>query len=229
LAQLLDGVRLAGCDDLIDHLGRLEQTYKRNKRLAPVAFLIERAHGDFVTAIEAILSGFHVVVQDAMRDVMEIEFLLRDFAYEPHRMAEWLEGTDQHRWNRFRPAVLRQRYAARIGIKPEDLPEARDYKAHSLFLHVSPLKGYLGPHGVMTSNDPLLINVCFVEFLEHAGRLVVAAHRLKRLVARHIRGPQGPPRGLKRLDTAYRSAYGLHNIFAAIVEQNAPAPEGDAT
>ena len=46
--------------------------------MSEVAFLIRRAAADYEMAIEAALSGMNTVVFDAMRDVMEIEYLQID-------------------------------------------------------------------------------------------------------------------------------------------------------
>ncbi|HEY0377577.1 MAG TPA: hypothetical protein VGC87_11695 [Pyrinomonadaceae bacterium] len=82
LQKYSSGVRLKGLEQLQSHLIIVEQSFQRNRTLKKVAFLIARAKADFETALEAVLSGLHGVVFDAMRDVMEVEFLLRDFLYE---------------------------------------------------------------------------------------------------------------------------------------------------
>ena len=45
---------------------------------------------DFYTAVEAVLSGFAAVCTDALRDVMEIENLLRDFSADVAQVEAWL-------------------------------------------------------------------------------------------------------------------------------------------
>lgn len=132
LFRYLAGARLKGYEELITHLEELEPVFKRNRKLRGISFLISRASGDFHTALEAALSGFHSVAHNAMRDVMEIEFLLREFYYEPQHIEQWVICTRKERNDRFRPAVLRQRHANRMGKQPEDLPEASDYRGHTV-------------------------------------------------------------------------------------------------
>ena len=62
-----------------------------------MAFLVERAEADFQTAIEATLSGYQGVAADAMRDVMEIECLLLDFAVNGGGADEWLNADESLR------------------------------------------------------------------------------------------------------------------------------------
>ena len=85
---MLGGVRLKGYEELIGHLEDLERVFEKSRRLRSISFLVGRARGDFHTALEAALSGFHAVAFDAMRDVMEIEFLFREFYYEPNHIEE---------------------------------------------------------------------------------------------------------------------------------------------
>lgn len=72
----MDGARFQGLDELL-------QAFTANPTLHRIARLIHRSRADLETATEAILSGYVAVVADAMRDVMEIENLLLDFAVNP--------------------------------------------------------------------------------------------------------------------------------------------------
>lgn len=67
LNQYSSEVRLAGLEELLDHLEAFEPVYLKTTKLRGVAFLIGRTHADFCTAIEASLSGYFGVVGDAMR------------------------------------------------------------------------------------------------------------------------------------------------------------------
>ncbi|KIZ17579.1 hypothetical protein [Streptomyces natalensis] len=58
--------------------------------LSKLAFIVERTHADFMTALEATLSGYFSVASDAMRDVLEIQYLLMDFAINPGHADDWL-------------------------------------------------------------------------------------------------------------------------------------------
>ncbi len=86
LRQYRSGARLRGLEQLLEYLTVAKNVFDRHTRLAKVSFLISRARDDFEVAIEATLSGAHGVVADQMRDVMEIEFLVRDFQHEPARI-----------------------------------------------------------------------------------------------------------------------------------------------
>ena len=224
------GARLKGYEELIEHLVQLEVLYKRNRKLRPIAFLIERARGDFETALEAALSGYHAVAHDAMRDVMEIEFLLREFRYEPHHINQWLKCGPKERNDRFRPALLRQRHAKRIGKAPEDVGEAADYKAHSTYLHVSPYRNPFGGPGLIQGNAPFADDSCFWEIMEQARRLLFAAHKLRRVVAPHLRGVIGPERGLKQFRDAWQRTQEMQAIFLALLqattENETAGPDG---
>src|SRR6185437_6587802 len=108
LSRYYSGRRMKGLEELAKHLRELHEAYIKSRRLRPIAFLLVRANGDFETALEATLSGFYSTAFDAMRDVMEIEFLLREFYFEPENIQEWLTCSEKERFNLFRPAVLRQ-------------------------------------------------------------------------------------------------------------------------
>lgn len=101
-----------------------------------------------------------------MRDVMEIEFLLREFYFEPAHIADWLQCSDKERNDRFRPAVLRQRHAARVGKRLQDMGEGADYRGHSMFLHVSPHANPFGGPGLVADRSPFSADSCFWELFE---------------------------------------------------------------
>lgn len=176
LFQYLAGARLKGYEELITHLEELEPVFTRNRKLREISFLISRARCDFHTALAAALSGFHSVAHDAMRDVMEMEFLLREFYYEPQHIQQWVMCTPMERNKKFRPALLRQRHANRLGKQPQDLPEASDYRGHSMSLHVSPYRNLFGGPGLSNPTMPFGDDSCFWEIFEHGRRMLFAAH-----------------------------------------------------
>ncbi len=218
LSQYLGGARLQGYEELIDHLEKLEPVFKKSRKLRGISFLIVRGREDFQTALAATLSGFHSLVHDAMRDVMEIEFLLRDFYHEPQHIQQWLECIPKERNNRFRPAILRQRHAARLGKQPQNLGEASDYQAHSMFLHVSPYHNPFGGPGLIESTLPFARDMCFWEIFEHGRRLLLAAHRLRRKVASHIKSPRDQQRGLRHFRDAWHRTQEMQSIWSALLE-----------
>jgi len=173
------GATLKGCDELLNHLTAVELTFRADSQLKDIAFLIARARGDFETALETTLAGLHAVVFDSMRDVMEIEFLLRDFVDNPGHMNEWLTVSDRKRREKFDPAMLRKRFAERQGSKPEDMIEAKDYKAHSQYLHVTPYSNPFGSPGFVDDSHPGILGAYFWELLEHGRRLIFVIFRLQ--------------------------------------------------
>lgn len=228
LARLLGGARLSGYEELIAHLEELEPVFEKGRKLRPISFLVGRAKGDFHTAMEAALSGFHTVAHDAMRDVMEIEFLFREFRYEPQHIDEWVSCTSKERNDKFRPALLRQRHANRLAKQPQDLAEATDYKGHSMFLHVSPHPNPFGGPGLGESLLPFADDSCFWEIFEHGRRVLLAAHRLRRKVARHLKSPHGPERGLRKFRDAWRRTQQMQAILLALMEAAGQSGQHDA-
>jgi hypothetical protein len=122
--------------------------------------------------MEAALSAFHKTVFDAMRDVMEIEFLFRDFAIDPQRIDDWLTASERDRLSTFSTAILRQRYAAFLGQAPPDMQEAADYTAHSTLLQVLPHENPIVGASPGDTDDSIGLLVCVCNILEHARRLV---------------------------------------------------------
>src|SRR6266498_3914098 len=89
-ASLLHGARFKGLDELLRRLDELARGFEADPMLSRLAFLVTRSAADVETATEATLSGYLSVAVDAMRDVMEIENLLLDFAVSPAHIDEWL-------------------------------------------------------------------------------------------------------------------------------------------
>src|SRR6266536_812036 len=89
-ASLLHGARFKGLDALLCRSSEAARGFEADPMLSRLAFLVTRSAADFETATEATLSGYLSVAVDAMRDVMEIENLLLDFAVSPAHIDEWL-------------------------------------------------------------------------------------------------------------------------------------------
>lgn len=229
LSQYLHGARLRGHEELIGHLEELQTVFQRSRRLRGISPLIGRVAVDFQVALEATLSGFNFVAHDAMRDVMEVEFLLREFYYTPASIEGWLRATQKELNDKFRPAVLRQRHAARLGVEPQDLPEASDYRGHSALLHVIPHPlPLVGRDGVGQSEGPFDTEICFWEMFEHALRLLVVAHHLRRRIARHLKSPWGPWRGLKRFRDGWDSTQEMKEIWMHLLRTTPVGDDADA-
>ena len=180
LASRLHGARLAGLEQLFAYLELLERAYESEDDLKPLAFLIRRSARDFETALEATLSAYQGVAADAMRDVMEIEYLLLDFAAHPDHAAEWLTCDRQFRLREYSPAKLRERLSS-AGVPPfsDEGWEPLDYRAHSESLHVTPAAPLVGARGIETQRDPFLADIGFIEMFEHASRFLRAAEILR--------------------------------------------------
>jgi hypothetical protein len=220
LSAYARGARLAGAEELLQHLDAVESTFLGTEKLARVAFLIGRARDEFAISIDAALSGMHRVAHDAMRGVMEIEFLLRDFAAEPTHVDDWLACTPKRRYDQFRPAVLRQRHANRLGIPVADVAEAVDYKAHSETLHVSPVPHPFAPSGI-DSSSPSAGDACFWDMFEHARRLLIAIHNMALNVGPEIAKKLSPEQ-LTKVGKAWERTQEMQQIYLAALIQATP-------
>lgn len=174
------GRQLRSLDEILTYTAELERWFLSEPKVSRIAFLLHRAHGDFATAIESFLSGFHKTVLDSMRDVMEIEFLFRDFAIDSCHIGEWLTASEKTRNDKFRPAVLRQRHAASKGQTAPNMPEAADYKGHSGLVHVVPYENPIVWATPGEALDALGSLVCLYDIFEHADRLFVVVGSLCR-------------------------------------------------
>ena len=104
-SALLDRALLKGIDELLTRLDDLAQAFAADPALAKLAFLIRRGTADFETALEASMSGYVAVAFDAMRDVLEIENLLRDFANQPANFDAWLTADEKTLLKKFTGAL----------------------------------------------------------------------------------------------------------------------------
>jgi hypothetical protein len=153
-----------------------------------------------------------------MRDVMEIEFLLREFVSEPSNISVWLSCSPQERHNQFRPAILRQREARRRGVQTKDLSDSTDYRGHSELLHVTPYHHPIVRRGLIEPSEFFFGDALFAEIFEHGRRLLFEAHRLRRKLAAHAKSPLGPRQGLKKVRDAWQRTRELQAVWSAILE-----------
>ncbi|MGH3830516.1 MAG: hypothetical protein ACRDRS_08700 [Pseudonocardiaceae bacterium] len=176
-ASLMGGARFKGLDELLRHLDELLHAFTANPTLCRIAFLIHRSRADLETATEATLSGYVAVAADAMRDIMEIENLLLDFAVSPAHIDEWLTADRKTLLGKFSAARVRDRlHAAREG-RYSTTSESLDYHAHSAALHVGPHRHPILARGFAT-DDGWASDAGFWEIFEHALRLFRAIQRL---------------------------------------------------
>lgn len=205
LRGYLLGKRLEGLEQLSEYLEKLTEVYRSSEHLAPIAFLVERVRADFDTALEATLSGYQGVAADAMRDVMETEYLLLDFALHDGHLDEWLSCERRVRLRKYSPASLRERLIA-AGVPPfsNEGWEPVDYRAHSESLHVTPLVPPLGARGLESDPEAIWSDAGFIEMFEHASRFMLAAEAM-----RYVALGQGAPADMPPLTdlTAFADAH----------------------
>lgn len=180
LRTYLPGKRLAGLEQLYNYLRLLTAAYEEHDELSSLAFLVQRASRDFETALEATLSAYQGVAADAMRDVMEIEYLLLDFSINAEHASEWLSCDRRFRLRKYSPAKLRERLIA-AGIQPFSSEgwEPIDYRAHSESLHVTPHVPLVGARGIEPRPNSFFADAGFIEMFEHARRFIRAAELLR--------------------------------------------------
>lgn len=182
-------VHFQGIDNLLGYLDSIEaalaEQVNQSRRVSAVRLLTQRAVADFETATEAITSGYFGVTFDSMRDVMEISYLLRDFTYEIDSIHAWLDLPVRERQQRFSPNAMRQRHAARLGIRPEELPDSQEYRLHSSFLHMDP---YFALPDIFVKGPPhkgqgsVGMVFSFGEIFYHAAELISQLDRLAEMV-----------------------------------------------
>lgn len=226
LRQYFDGARLTGFEQLLEHLESVERVFRGHQRLSQIAFLLTRRRGEFGIALEASLSSLHTIAHDAMRSVMEIEFLFRDFSLDASRLEEWLRGDDESLHNRFRPAVLRQRFANLAGRRVNEMSEATDYRGHSRFLHVGPHQNPFGVSGLLGDEIEFATDSCFWEIFEHARRLLIAINALAEemqpgLLAQHN------PEQLEKLGEAWVRTQEMQQIWQQLIAFGPDAADGE--
>lgn len=220
LKRYANGLRLRGLEELLTHLEELELNFQKHKTLRLTSFLLLRAREAFVTSLEAVLSGYNTVAFDAMRFVMEIEFLFRDFRYNGHHLKDWLTCSEKDRYGRFRPAILRERNAKRLKKVTKDLSEAIDYKAHSRIVHVGPFKNpFSGTAGLSTPDFPFGEDAPFWDIFEHARRLLLQVHGFQRRHAPRITMPRGlKDDGLPKFKKAWEATQQMQGMAYALTK-----------
>ncbi len=182
---VLEDPRIArGLEDGFRQLGLVSDFLASSHRLSGAMQLADRAISRFEEAIEALLAGNHGPLSASARELMEIEWLVRDFAYEPARLDEWCHSDARERLKSYSPAQLRKRLA-RHECPGKQLPETFEYQVHSEATHVTPDHG--GPmQGREFTHDhsPPHLMFWLGEVLEHLRRVIIAFDRLMKLDGR---------------------------------------------
>lgn len=218
--------RFQGLDQFVDFLQVSARWFAGIDDLKVVALLLSRAGADFATATEALLSGYHAVAFDSMRDAMEIELLLDDIVAEPNRMQEWLQSNERDRRNKFSPGALRERKANRLGICVKDLPGSVDYKAHSLLLHVNPVNNPFGNRGLAKEPIDVGADACFWDTYQHARNIVIVIRSLCEKYSQTYEFNAFDPPDISKFVTEYQEAMRIQSVIMdklkAITEANEP-------
>jgi len=212
------GIRLAGLDEWLGYLKDLEVEFTR-PRLAPIKFLLARVCSDYEAAIEATLSGFPCVVFDSMRDVMEVDLLLQDFAADPEQVKLWLEADSKKLMYDFAPKHLRKRKAKRLGVDdPRKLPDSRDYAGHCHALHVQPRTFPHERRGLIEVGHPALDDFCFWEMLGHALGLCATFRDLITALAPGSTVAADPIQRLPKLHEAYSRVRDWNSLMGEVTK-----------
>jgi hypothetical protein len=216
-ASLVSGARFKGVDELLRHLDELLQAFTADPTLRRLAFLIHRSRADLETATEATLSGYVAVAADAMRDLMEIENLLLDFAVNPAHIDEWLTADRRTLLNKFGPAKIRDRLHAAGEGRYAATGESIDYRAHSAALHVGPHRDPVAARGFSTDQG-WAGDAGFWEIFEHTRRLRHAIQRLTGVLAPGSAVDQLAGQKLADVEDAWRRTQEMQAIYVALLE-----------
>ena len=214
---LLDRALLKGIDELLTRLDDLAQAFAADPALAKLAFLIRRGTADFETALEASMSGYVAVAFDAMRDVLEIENLLRDFANQPANVDAWLTADEKTLLKKFSPVKVRERLHAGQDMNLAQAPESVDYRGHSMALHVGPHRTLipdkgLGPEKGWDSD------IGFWEMFEHARRLLLAIETLTGALAPNSDADKLAREEPAAVQEGWRQTQQMQAVFLALVQ-----------
>ena len=167
--------------EIVGHAEELSIHFERSAELTELAFLIDRFGADVEVAVEALLAGRHGVLANTMRDVMEMELLMRDFALERNRIQKWLASDDKVRMGYFSPGQVRRRLASALYPgKRVDLPDAQEYAFHSKSLHATPGSPQDWDNVLAMQSDAGALLFYSYEIIEHARRFFSAIYMLMR-------------------------------------------------
>ncbi|MEU7345866.1 hypothetical protein ABZ778_18440 [Streptomyces bacillaris] len=226
LERLAGDIRFVGINELLTRLSTIGKAFAETPELSKLTFIIKRTHADFLTALEATLSGYFSVASDAMRDVLEIQYLLMDFAINPGHADDWLTTDDKDRWKRFAPAPVRKRLQAAGVVRFGDKAESKDYKGHSMGLHLSPTPLINSADGIVPEHS-WLNEAGFWEMFDHGRGLLRGLTMLIEKAAPGSRAEDEIKKDMASFDEASRQAERLKRVWLAIPEAAVKLHEGD--
>lgn len=218
-------LRLQGLEEFLRELNRLALVSMAVDKTYSVSHLLVRAVHDFILAVDGTLAGVHTTVFESMRDVMEVELLVREFQNQPHRISEWATADNDTLKKKFAPGVLRQLHAKRLGVKPQDVPGYTDYQGHSIGVHVTPFSEF-PPFGsrdmIVDPSDPFAVEACFWEILGHAHSLLTT---LRAFLGDDYSRPEENKRLRAFLDayTEIKKSQDLYYAILAAIARQLPA------
>ncbi len=175
IRRYINGPYFSGLNHLLEHLDEAAKSFSENDTLKPAVPLLERARADCEVAIVSVFSGMTSAADDQMRDVMEIEYLLKDFRHDLSRLRAWATASPDEEQRLFSPRQLRAREAKRQGVNPRNLQDAADYRGHSRELHVSKKSYRSVPRGIDSTFKPtgdLHADMGLWELLWHSRNLL---------------------------------------------------------
>lgn len=173
---------------------------------------------DFETAIENALSGYLAVAMDAMRDVMEIENLLLDFAVDPRHIDRWLAADARTLRTTYSAAEVRNRlHVAQAGAYASSA-EAPDYRAHSQSLHVRPGRHPIAERG-FSADSGWNGDAAYWEIFEHHRRIRIAIGQLTATLSSGSKADQCANRPLLAVESAWRRTQEMQTMYVAILTE----------
>lgn len=214
------GARFRGLDQLLTHLDAQAAAFDQSPPLHRLMFLIRRTAADFETAIETALSGYLAVTTDAMRDVMEIENLLLDFAIDPSHISDWLSADAKTLRTRYAAAEVRRRLHQAGEGRFASSADAPDYRAHSEALHVRPGRHPIADKG-FSAESGWDGDAAYWEIFEHARRLLRAIARLTENLAPGTSADTIAHETLPQVDDAWKRTQEMQAIYVATLQGSA--------
>lgn len=209
-------------DETLAYLAEAQKAFARSRRLSPIELLVSRAVGAFETGVLSVSTENYRCALNAMRDVMEIEYLLSDFLHTPQNLQDWFGCDDRARWKRFQPVKLRERKANRLETSLERLSDTRDYKSHSEILHILPRHLPLIGYGICDEKHEAGFHIALSDIVEHAWRFVLTVHSTRRRMAPHHRTGRSPKWRLQKLRNLRRAC--LVAQWIALAGSTSPIP-----
>ncbi len=162
---------LEAYEDIVRHLEEIRELDALDEH---VANLVGRCREDVVFSMDALLVGDDARIADLGRDMMEIEFLIRDFTGAVGNLREWADAAEGKRNDRFAFGRLASREERRLHFPDGQLlPDRREYQAHSASTHPTPD----GRPNLWTGDaNGFIVHAASEILLHHAGRVISAMY-----------------------------------------------------